>query len=179
MIELLYATILEPNMLKGLVDVPPDRVQLVEKNGAMQPLKQAAEAPIALAAAPAPVPPEVPPAAFASQVDTQAKSTPAAAPLQVETTVRLNVALLDSLMTLAGELVLSRNQLVESLSRHDEHGTQTGAQRVSLVTSELQEVVTQTRMQPVGSVFGKLPRLVRHLARDLGQDAHLELDGVE
>ena len=56
-----------------------------------------------------------------------------------------------SLMTLAGELVLSRNQLVESLSRQDERGIRSGSQRVSLVTSELQEVVTLTRMQPVDS----------------------------
>jgi two-component system, chemotaxis family, sensor kinase CheA len=53
-------------------------------------------------------------------------------------------------MTLAGELVLSRNQLNESLARQDDRGIRSGAQRVSLVTSELQEVVTQTRMQPVG-----------------------------
>jgi two-component system chemotaxis sensor kinase CheA len=50
---------------------------------------------------------------------------------------------------------------------------------VSLVTSELQEIVTQTRMQPVGSVFSKFPRLVRDLARDLGKEAQLKLEGSE
>ena len=96
-----------------------------------------------------------------------------------ETTIRLNVTLLDSLMTLAGELVLSRNQLNESLSRQDERGIRSGAQRVSLVTSELQEVVTQTRMQPVGGLFAKFPRLVRDLARDLGKEVQLKLEGGE
>jgi two-component system chemotaxis sensor kinase CheA len=89
------------------------------------------------------------------------------------------VTLLDSLMTLAGELVLSRNQLNESLARQDDRGVRSGAQRVSLVTSELQEVVTQTRMQPVGGLFGKFPRLVRDLTRDLGKDVQLKLDGGE
>jgi two-component system chemotaxis sensor kinase CheA len=89
----------------------------------------------------------------------------------------LNVALLDSLMTLAGELVLSRNQLNESLARRDERGIRSGAQRVSLVTSELQEVVTQTRMQPVGNLFAKFPRLVRDLARDLGKEVELRIEG--
>jgi two-component system chemotaxis sensor kinase CheA len=96
-----------------------------------------------------------------------------------ETTIRLNVALLDSLMTLAGELVLSRNQLNESLARQDSRGIHSGAQRVSLVTSELQEIVTQTRMQPVGGLFSKFPRLVRDLARDLGKEAQLKLEGGE
>jgi two-component system chemotaxis sensor kinase CheA len=96
-----------------------------------------------------------------------------------ETTIRLNVTLLDSLMTLAGELVLSRNQLNESLARQDVRGIRSGAQRVSLVTSELQEVVTLTRMQPAGSLFSKFPRLVRDLARDLGKDAQLKIEGGE
>ena len=96
-----------------------------------------------------------------------------------ETTIRLNVSLLDSLMTLAGELVLSRNQLNESLSRKNEQGIRSGAQRISLVTSELQEVVTLTRMQPVGSLFGKFPRLVRDLARELGKDVQLKIEGAE
>jgi two-component system chemotaxis sensor kinase CheA len=96
-----------------------------------------------------------------------------------ETTIRLNVSLLDSLMTLAGELVLSRNQLNESLARKDERGIRSGAQRVSLVTSELQEVVTLTRMQPVGSLFSKFPRLVRDLARDLSKDVQLKIEGGE
>ncbi len=170
MLEVLYATVMEPDMLEGLVDVPPERVHLIEKNGAIRPLAELTP----LAAPPvvvvSPEPAHKPVAA-----------TPvAAAPVaQAETTIRLNVTLLDSLMTLAGELVLSRNQLIESLSRHDGRGIQSGAQRVSLVTSELQEVVTLTRMQPVGSVFTKFPRLVRDLARDLGKEVQLKLEGGE
>jgi len=97
----------------------------------------------------------------------------------IEATVRLNVSLLDSLMTLAGELVLNRNQLSEAVSRRDERGIRSGTQRISLVTSELQEVVTLTRMQPVSNVFGKFPRIVRDLSRTLGKQAEIRIEGGE
>jgi two-component system chemotaxis sensor kinase CheA len=183
MLEVLYATVLEPAMLKGLVDVPPERVRLIEKNGVFTPLAgpapRAAEVltqvpevlvPAAVAAASLPV----------ASVSDEIHKTVSAAPVHAaETTIRLNVSLLDSLMTLAGELVLSRNQLNESLSRQDPRGIRSGAQRVSLVTSELQEIVTQTRMQPVGGLFGKFPRLVRDLARDLKKNVELKLEGAD
>lgn len=175
MVEVLYATVLEPDMLKGLVDVPADRVRLIEHNG-VAPSFAPVAAPQAVAVVEATSPITAAPVE-ASPALPKVAST--AAVSQTETTVRLNVALLDTLMTLAGELVLSRNQLIESLSRHDERGIHSGAQRVSLVTSELQEVVTQTRMQPVGSIFTKFPRLVRDLSRDLGKDIQLKLDGGE
>jgi len=123
-LEVLYATVMEPDMLEGLVDVPAERVHVIEKKPAP--------------AAPQPVAP--PPVAVPSEA--ALKAAVAAPAVQAESTIRLNVTLLDSLMTLAGELVLSRNQLIESLSRQDDRGIHSGAQRVSLVTSELQEVVT-------------------------------------
>ena len=141
-----------------------------------EPVPVPAEEPVAAIAEP--VIPPAPPLRSAPVEDTP-KAAPATAVPANETTIRLNVTLLDSLMTLAGELVLSRNQLNESLSRQDERGIRSGAQRVSLVTSELQEVVTLTRMQPVGSLFAKFPRLVRDLARDLGKDVQLKLEGGE
>jgi two-component system chemotaxis sensor kinase CheA len=166
LLEVLYATALEPDLLTTLVDAPPERIQLVEKNGSVRRLAEPAPQPAPkakpAAAPPAPAKPAPPPAAAAT-----------------ETTIRLNVAVLDSLMTLAGELVLSRNQLNESLARKNERGIQSGAQRVSLATSELQEVVTRTRMQPVGSLFAKFPRLVRDLARELEKDVQLNLSGNE
>ncbi len=91
--------------------------------------------------------------------------------------MRLNVVLLDSLMTLAGELVLGRNQLNEAVRNGDSQGIGAGAHRVSLVTSELQEAVSLTRMQPVSSLFSKFPRLVRDLAGQLGKEIQLKLEG--
>lgn len=99
--------------------------------------------------------------------------------MPLEATIRVNVQLLDSLMTLAGELVLCRNQLNEAIARGDEAGIADGAHRVSLVTSELQEGVALTRMQPVGGLFSKFPRLVRELARELGKEIELRIEGGE
>jgi two-component system chemotaxis sensor kinase CheA len=105
----------------------------------------------------------------------------------VDSSVRVDVELLDSLMRLVGELVLARNQLV---SRLDDNSGQTGdntkdsslarsAQRLSLVTSELQEQVMKTRMQPVDAVWSKMPRVVRDLARTCGRHVRLEMEGRE
>jgi two-component system chemotaxis sensor kinase CheA len=184
MLEVLYATVLEPDLLEGVVDVPRQRVRLVEKDGTVRPLAEPVPVPAAGPAATAgPAAPEgqaAPRSAPATTLVDDAPKAVAAMPVPAsETTIRLNVTLLDSLMTLAGELVLSRNQLNESLARQDVRGIRSGAQRVSLVTSELQEVVTLTRMQPVGGLFSKFPRLVRDLARDLGKDAQLKIEGGE
>ncbi len=94
-----------------------------------------------------------------------------------EATIRLNVGLLDSLMTLAGELVLGRNQLNDAVATGDARGIGAGAHRISAVTSELQEAVAMTRMQPVGSLFSKFPRLVRDLAQELGKQVVLTMEG--
>jgi two-component system chemotaxis sensor kinase CheA len=105
----------------------------------------------------------------------------------VDSSVRVDVELLDSLMRLVGELVLARNQLV---SRLDDSTGHTGdnakdsslarsAQRLSLVTSELQEQVMKTRMQPVDAVWSKMPRVVRDLARTCGRHVRLEMEGRE
>jgi two-component system, chemotaxis family, sensor kinase CheA len=115
----------------------------------------------------------------AATAETPLKAAPSAPAGGAESTIRLNVTLLDSLMTLAGELVLGRNQLSEAVARQDERAIRSGTQRISLVTSELQEVVTLTRMQPVGTVFARFPRLVRDLARDLGKEALLQIEGAE
>jgi two-component system chemotaxis sensor kinase CheA len=176
MLEVLYATVLEPELLEGLVEVPPERVRLIEKDGAIRSLAEPEVRPTPKTPPVEATPAPAPATHLAEEIPKASTATPAAAS---ETTIRLNVTLLDSLMTLAGELVLSRNQLNESLARQDDRGIRSGAQRVSLVTSELQEVVTQTRMQPVGGLFSKFPRLVRDLVRDLGKDAQLKLEGGE
>lgn len=107
-----------------------------------------------------------------------AAPTPGEKPPQ-ETSLRVHVSLLDRLMTLAGELVLGRNQLMQTLNRQDLQGMLNVAQKVNLVTSELQETVMLTRIQPVGLVFNKFPRVVRDLSRSLGKDAALTLEGQE
>jgi two-component system, chemotaxis family, sensor kinase CheA len=96
-----------------------------------------------------------------------------------DATVRLNVALLDVLMNLAGELVLGRNQLNDAIARRDPAMIQAASQRISVVTSDVQDAVMRTRMQPVGNLFQKFPRLVRDTARKLGKDVRLVEEGSD
>jgi len=80
-------------------------------------------------------------------------------------------------MNLAGELVLSRNQLMQAISTNAIHQIEVAGQRIDLVTSELQETIMLTRMQTVGNIFNKFPRVVRDLARTLGKEMDLQLEG--
>ena len=93
--------------------------------------------------------------------------------------LRVNLELLDNLMNLAGELVLGRNQLLQALSVNDEKTLHLTSQRIDLVTSELQEGIMKTRMQPVANVFNKLPRVIRDTAVAQGKKAELRIEGQE
>jgi two-component system, chemotaxis family, sensor kinase CheA len=93
--------------------------------------------------------------------------------------IRVNVDTLERLMTMVSELVLTRNQLLEIVRRHEESEFKTPLQRLSNVTAELQEGVMKTRMQPIGNAWQKLPRIVRDLATELGKEIELEMHGAE
>ncbi len=95
----------------------------------------------------------------------------------VEASIRVDVPVLDSLMNLVGELVLARNQIVEYVGVHENVQVVAAAQRLNLITSELQEGVMQTRMQPIHSVWAKLPRVVRDLSRACGKKIRVEMEG--
>lgn len=96
-----------------------------------------------------------------------------------ENTIRIPVELLDKLMNLVGELVLSRNQILQLISSQSVSNIITVSQRLNLITSELQEGVMKTRMQPIGNVWGKLPRVVRDLARTCNKKVIVEMIGKE
>jgi two-component system chemotaxis sensor kinase CheA len=93
--------------------------------------------------------------------------------------IRVNLDTLDHLMTMVSELVLTRNQLLEIARRTPDGEFKVPLQRLSNVTAELQEGVMKTRMQPIGTAWQKLPRIVRDLATDLGRRISLELAGAE
>jgi two-component system, chemotaxis family, sensor kinase CheA len=93
--------------------------------------------------------------------------------------IRVNVDTLDHLMTTVSELVLTRNQLLEIVRRHEESDFKVPLQRLSNVTAELQEGVMKTRMQPIGNAWQKLPRVVRDLCAELGKDIELTMRGAE
>jgi two-component system chemotaxis sensor kinase CheA len=89
------------------------------------------------------------------------------------------VSVLDRLMNLAGELVLSRNQLLQAVSATTQSGLDATTSRLDQVTSELQEAIMQTRMQPLAQVFNRFPRVVRDLSAKLGKHVDLEIHGKE
>ena len=93
--------------------------------------------------------------------------------------IRVNVNMLEHLMTMVSELVLTRNQLLEIVRRHEDSEFKAPLQRLSNVTAELQEGVMKTRMQPIGNAWQKLPRIVRDLSNELGKKIDLEMQGAE
>jgi len=96
-----------------------------------------------------------------------------------ETHIKVDIQLLDQLMNLAGELVLARNRVVQLANRLNDPELARSVQALSMVTTELQETIMKTRMQPIGVVFNKFPRIVRDLARALNKKVNLHLEGTE
>ena len=127
--------------------------------------------------APAPVPAPVPAPAPepVAEVVPEAASGGVAAPQ----TIRVAVDVLEDLMTLVSELVLTRNQLLQLSRAQGDNDLSLPVQRLSHITSDLQEGVMKTRMQPIGNAWNKLPRLVRDLSLELGKKIELEMRGAE
>ena len=94
-------------------------------------------------------------------------------------TIRVSVEVLEDLMTLVSELVLTRNQLLQLARASSDSQLSVPLQRLSHITSELQEGVMKTRMQPIGNAWAKLPRLVRDLAHELGKKIELDMRGAD
>ena len=94
-------------------------------------------------------------------------------------TLRVDLLLLEKLMNLVGELVLARNQILQHAVRQRDSGFLATTQRLNLVTSELQEGMMKTRMQPISTIWGKFPRIVRDLGVQLGKKIRIEMEGKE
>ncbi|WP_439856993.1 chemotaxis protein CheA [Pseudomonas syringae] len=148
-----------------------------------------APAPTAAAAPPPPVAKPAPaPAAKAEPAKPAAAPAPARAPApsgekpvatEAETTVRVDTARLDEIMNMVGELVLVRNRLVRLGLNNGDEAMSKAVSNLDVVTADLQTAVMKTRMQPIKKVFGRFPRLVRDLARQLKKEINLELVGEE
>ncbi|MGP0174890.1 chemotaxis protein CheA [Pseudomonas sp. NCHU5208] len=152
----------------------------------------AAPAPAAAAskpepAKPAPITPVAPVAKPAAKVEPAAARAPAGsaaaaekpAASEAETTVRVDTARLDEIMNMVGELVLVRNRLVRLGLNSGDEAMSKAVSNLDVVTADLQTSVMKTRMQPIKKVFGRFPRLVRDLARNLKKEINLELVGEE
>ncbi|WP_439851592.1 chemotaxis protein CheA [Pseudomonas syringae] len=158
--------------------------------GKFEPQAVVAKAPAA-AAAPAPAAKPAPAPAPAAKAE-PAKAAPAPAPAraaappsekpvatEAETTVRVDTARLDEIMNMVGELVLVRNRLVRLGLNSADEAMSKAVSNLDVVTADLQTAVMKTRMQPIKKVFGRFPRLVRDLARQLKKEINLELVGEE
>jgi two-component system, chemotaxis family, sensor kinase CheA len=96
-----------------------------------------------------------------------------------DSAIRVDVDLLDGLLNLVGELVLARNQLVRGVMEIGDTVLVRSAQRLGMITSELQEGIMKTRMQPIDHIWSKLPRVVRDLSNSLGKQVQLVMSGKE
>ncbi|MGK3116885.1 chemotaxis protein CheA [Pseudomonas corrugata] len=143
--------------------------------------KPAAKAPEPKAETPASAPaPKPAAAAAAAPARAPAASAPADKPTsEAETTVRVDTARLDEIMNMVGELVLVRNRLVRLGLNSQDEAMSKAVSNLDVVTADLQTAVMKTRMQPIKKVFGRFPRLVRDLARQLKKEINLELVGEE
>ena len=91
--------------------------------------------------------------------------------------IRVDVSLLDKLMNLVGELVLARNQILQHTSTLEDTAFTATSQHLNLITTELQANVMKTRMQPIGVVWNKFPRVVRDIGQSLGKEIELVMEG--
>jgi two-component system chemotaxis sensor kinase CheA len=94
-----------------------------------------------------------------------------------ESTLRVDVTLLNRMMNLVGELVLTRNQILQATS--DDPNMTLLSRRLDMVTADLRESVMKARMQPVSNIFSKMPRMVRDLSQSLGRRVRLQVEGQD
>lgn len=180
---ILAASVLEKDLFSMGIDIPEESITAYEKGKAAKPKPAASKKFDSAKTAPAVAEKQktvnpAKPAVNKKKADGSASSNKADSSLD---TLRVNVGLLNNLMDLAGELVLGRNQLMQTMagSATEIPGLNGVLQHLDLVTGELQENIMMTRMQPVGSVFNKFPRVIRDLSRKLGKEIELEMKGNE
>ncbi|WP_287125782.1 chemotaxis protein CheW [Desulfobacter sp.] len=199
--QIVFASIIEYDMAETLFGVANRYIHIITDDMISESAGSAGEIP-------PPLPQPVEPVTATPQSAVMAKPTPVASPAPAvakpqdkpavkETTVtnsqekdlgiggkpqsslRVNVGLLDTLMNLAGELVLSRNQLLQGVNASNVKATELSSQRIDMITSELQEAIMRTRMQPIANILNKFTRVVRDLSHQLGKSIELEIEGKD
>lgn len=163
----------------------PDMEAAFASQSAPRPAAAPIPAPIAVAV-------EIPPSIEFEAPVTQSAPAPVAAPPSVQAeagpvsdhtvasqSLRVSVDVLENLMTMVSELVLTRNQILQVARQQADNGMAASLQRLNLIVSDLQEGVMKTRMQPVGNAWSKLPRIVRDISSELGKKIELEMHGQD
>nr|MBX2860657.1 chemotaxis protein CheA [Vampirovibrio sp.] len=174
----LYASVLDKDLLAGGADIPESQVSIVPYEQVLPDGNSTAEKPAETQTANTT---ESPTAETNEPAEKEAQKTPAKRQASAESTetIRVKVEVLNKLMNMAGEMVLIRNQLIRMLQQtaSDHDGMHSILQNLDLTTTNLQEHIMQTRMQPIGSIFGKFPRVVRDMCKILGKEIQLDVIG--
>ncbi len=188
-VTILFGSVLESDLAAMALKLPAEQVTLLDMKAIRKQVKTEKappEKPAPKTAEPAAVPEESEPPVETSEEPSETSSQDTAVAKSTRTeagpeTLRVRVDLLTELMNQAGELVLSRNQLLRALAGHsrDIPGLAPILQNINQVTSELQEGIMQTRMQPIGTVFNRFPRIIRDMARQLGKQIEVQIKGAE
>lgn len=166
----IFATILEPDLFRQMIRLPGNEIrQLVVQDNGKSGGQNASAAPIT---APHPAPLSPP----ARESGDGSSHGPGGEPADK---IKVNLSVIDNLMALAGELVLARNQLIQSVSVKDLEAIDRSARQLNFITSELQMNIMSTRMQPVGNIFNKFRRIVRDMGQKLGKQVQLNITGEE
>ncbi|NLB64397.1 MAG: response regulator [Fibrobacter sp.] len=175
--ELAYATILEPALLYQMLKLSAEEVIIIVNQDKLSE-SQSAE-------------PAAQPVATKVEKQVVSKSDTQASPIgdasvsvitnspEASEKIRVNLSVLDKLMTLAGELVLARNQLVQSVASKNLETIESNSRQLNFITSELQMAIMATRMQPIGNVFSRFRRIVRDMSQRLGKKVNLEITGED
>jgi two-component system chemotaxis sensor kinase CheA len=201
--QVLFSSIIEHDMTETLFDISSQYIHAIDDSmiaSASAAPADAEPAPMATqesavvqapaetaVAASAPVqavqekaaPVQTPAAATAADKPEKAGPKPGELGAKPQTSLRVNVGLLDTLMNLAGELVLSRNQLLQGINSSNVKATELSSQRIDMITSELQEAIMRTRMQPIANILNKFTRVVRDLSQQLGKSIDLDIQGKD
>lgn len=191
--ELLVTSILEPDLLLVALELEERFVRLISKEmltAGADGSEAGAEAKSKSMPGPVPAPPGTESGAEAvtnkqTEVpvpppDKQPETAAALPASKADFSIRLDVLLVNELMDLANELILTRNELKSVLTREQlrkVNGLAMIVQNINRLTSEIQEKTVQTRMQPVSAIFGKFPRMIRDTARLLNKDIELLIEG--
>ena len=148
-----------------------------------EPAAPVAPVPVVASISPAPEtppsPPSAPPPPVLVENATVEKEGAARGHSVSDSAIRVDVGQLDKLMNLVGELVLARNQIVQFTNQAQDATFINASQRLNNITTELQEGVMKTRMQPIGNIWAKFPRVVRDVSLELGKSVQLVMEGKE
>jgi two-component system chemotaxis sensor kinase CheA len=182
--EVVGAVVATPAPVVVTAPAPPPAVAPVVVAPAPAPVAAPVAATVPAAATPAAAPSKVPvaapaPANVAKPSSGSSESGDHKPSSAADTSIRVDVGLLDKLVNLVGELVLARNQILQFTNQNNDSAFLATSQRLNLITTELQGSVMKTRMQPIGNIWSKLPRVVRDLSTSCGKLVRLEMEGKE